>query len=124
MPAELRFTTSHFEQLRELLLPDDDEHAAALICGTGPGGVLACRAVVPFVDADFEPTSGRLHLHVSPIALARAAKTRPRSVAPSSYVTHIRSPDRCRLLLSTSRLNWNSADECCQGGLPAGQSER
>jgi molybdopterin-synthase adenylyltransferase len=79
MPAELRFTTSQFDQLRDWLLPDEDEHAAALICGTGPDGLLACRSVVPFGSEDFEPTSGRLHLHISPIALARVAKQAARA---------------------------------------------
>ena len=74
MRAELRLTEAQFRMLDGHLLPDEDEHAAVLICGTTPGGnTLLCRRVVPLSGDDLE-SSGRLHLHVSPITLARLAK--------------------------------------------------
>lgn len=74
MPAELRFTDAQFQALRAHLLPDEDEHAAILVCGTAAtGSTLLCRRVVPLSGEDLA-SSGKLHLHVSPIALARLAK--------------------------------------------------
>lgn len=74
MRAELRLTDDQFRLLDAHLLPDNDEHAAALICGTTPSGtILVCRRVVPLGGEDIE-SSGQLHLRVSPIALARLAK--------------------------------------------------
>lgn len=74
MLAELRLTDAQFQTLRAHLLPDAHEHAAILICGTAASGrILLCRRVVPLSGADLD-SSGQLHLHVSPIALARLAK--------------------------------------------------
>ncbi|MFP5327656.1 MAG: ThiF family adenylyltransferase, partial [Acidimicrobiia bacterium] len=74
MPAELRLTTSQFAELREQLLPNDAERAALLVCGTaGEDDLLLCRRVIQVAQGDLE-SSGPLHLHISPIALARAAK--------------------------------------------------
>lgn len=74
MPAELRLTDAQFHTLRAHLLPDEHEHAAILVCGTAASGrILLCRRVVPLSGTDLE-SSGQLHLHVSPIALARLAK--------------------------------------------------
>lgn len=76
MRAELRFTTQQFDDLRRHLLPDEAEHAAVLICGIGgpANELLLCRRVIPLTGQDLEPSSGRLHLHISPLALARVAK--------------------------------------------------
>lgn len=81
MSAELRFTAEQFDQLRRLLLPDDAEHAAVLVCGTGgvAGNLLMCHRVIPVTENDLEPSSGRLHLDISPLALARAAKRAARA---------------------------------------------
>lgn len=74
MRAELRLTTEQFQLLHQCLLPDDAEHAAILACGSGPDGLLLCRSVTALGPDDLEPTSGRLHLDISPLTLARAAK--------------------------------------------------
>ncbi len=73
-PAELRLTAEQFAELRAHLLPDDAEHAAMLVCGTaGVDDLLLCRRIIP-VTADDLQSAGPLHLHISPMALARAAK--------------------------------------------------
>lgn len=76
MRAELRFTTQQFDELQRHLLADEAEHAAILICGTGGPHheLLLCRRVLPLTGSDLQPSSGRLHLDVSPLAIARAAK--------------------------------------------------
>ena len=76
MSAELRFTDDQFAQLRRHLLSDDDEHAALLICGFGRDerDLLLCHRVIPLWDDDLEASSGRLHIEIAPLALARAAK--------------------------------------------------
>lgn len=76
MPAELRLTAEQFDDLRGHLLQDDHEHAAILVCGTSRSrkDLLLCQEVVPLGEDDLEQPAGRLHLHVSPLALARAAK--------------------------------------------------
>jgi molybdopterin/thiamine biosynthesis adenylyltransferase len=84
MPAEIRFTTHHYDELVRHLLADDDEHAAVVMCGTVTSGdhrVLTCREVVAFGTDDMEPGSGRLHLEISPLALARLAKQATRDRA-------------------------------------------
>ena len=76
MSAELRLTAQHLDRLRRHLLADDAEHAAILLCGIGgpDGNLLLCRRVMPLTGDDLHPSSGRLHLDISPLALARAAK--------------------------------------------------
>lgn len=72
--AELRLTAEQFAELRKHLLPDDAEHAAILVCGTaGSDDLLLCRRIVPVTANDLQ-SAGPLHLNISPIALARAAK--------------------------------------------------
>lgn len=76
MSAELRLIDRHWTELREHLLTDGSEHAAALVCGTltSPDGtVLTTRRVVP-LNAEDLIHSSRLHLSISPVALARVAK--------------------------------------------------
>ena len=76
MSAELRLTDEQWRQLRAHLLSDDSEHAALLLCGTvnGPHGVvLTTRRVIPVVADDLLESSP-LHLSISPVMLARAAK--------------------------------------------------
>ena len=76
MPAELRFTAEQHNKLLRHLLADDDEHAAVLMCGTARNRpeLLLCHQVVPLTAADLEASSGRLHLEVSPLTIARLAK--------------------------------------------------
>lgn len=76
MSAELRLTERQWVQLRGHLLANGSEHAALLICGTltHPGGmVLTTRRVVALDEGDLLD-SGPLHLSISPVSLARAAK--------------------------------------------------
>lgn len=90
MRAELRLTSSQFAQLRQHLLPDDAEHAAFVMCGVvrrPSGTLLLARAVVEVTDADLESTSESLHLDISPLSLARAAK-RARNNGETLVVCH------------------------------------
>lgn len=80
MRAEIRLTDAQHSALRAHLLSDDTEHAAVLVCGTAGNNTLVCRRVVPLTGEDLE-SSGRLHLHISPLALARLAKLAAREEA-------------------------------------------
>jgi len=76
MSAELRLTERQWAQLRGHLLADGFEHAAVLVCGTltYPGGtVLTTRRMIAMDEGDLLH-SGPLHLSISPVSLARAAK--------------------------------------------------
>lgn len=86
MRAELRLTDAQYSYLRAHLLSDDDEHAALLICGTAGDTTLACRRVVPLSGEDLQ-SSGKLHLHISPLSLARLAKQAARE-AETLVVCH------------------------------------
>lgn len=77
MHGEIRTTGKQWGELRGHLLSDDAEHAAVLLCGyvdSPAGPILTAREVVPLSNLDLEPTSGQLHLEISPRALARIAK--------------------------------------------------
>ena len=80
MHAELRLTDAQYSALRAHLLPDEEEHAAILVCGTAGDTTLACRRVMPLSGEDLE-SSGQLHLHISPLTLARLAKQAAREAA-------------------------------------------
>jgi len=76
MSAELRLTDVQWTELRTHLLADGAERAALLVCGTigGPTGqALTTRRVIP-LDASDLLDSSELHLSISPVSLARAAK--------------------------------------------------
>lgn len=77
MPAELRLTTAHFDELRAHVLADENEHAAILVCSSSVidgHRLLLCRDVVQLGDSDLESTSEQFHLDISPLALARVTK--------------------------------------------------
>ncbi len=117
MFAELRMTTSQYDDLRSHLLADDAEHAAILVCGSGGAdrGLLVCREVVLLEDEDLEPSSGRLHLDISPIALARIAK-RAAMRAATLVVCHSHPfPGTVR----ASRLDLRTEGELCGRVLPS-----
>lgn len=80
MRAELRLTDGQFKSLRAHLLPDDNEHAAILVCGMAGDRTVVCRRVVPLSAEDLE-SAGQLHLHISPLTLARLAKQAAREAA-------------------------------------------
>lgn len=72
--AEIRLTRRQFAALSGHLLRDDAEHAAILVCGSaGAHDLLMCRRVIPVTTDDLQ-AADQLHLQISPIALARAAK--------------------------------------------------
>ena len=79
MPAELRLTETQWARLGDHLLQNHDEHAAVLLCGVARGcsgaPVLTCRDVVFLGNDEVVTGASGLHLEVSPIALARLAKT-------------------------------------------------
>jgi len=77
MPVELRITSHDWSQLRAVLLPDDEEHAAVLVCGqltTSRKQVLLVRQVLAIGDEDLDRESGRLHVSIRPTTIARLAK--------------------------------------------------
>lgn len=75
MPTEIRLTDKQWTDLRGLLLTDDSEHAAVLVCHTlrGAPGVLVTRRVVELTEHDMLD-AGPLHLSISPVAMARITK--------------------------------------------------
>jgi molybdopterin/thiamine biosynthesis adenylyltransferase len=115
MRAELRLTAEQFNRLHQHLLPDNAEHAAVLLCGIAAAGrLLLCHRVIPLTDADLESTSGRLHLDVSPLALARIAK-QAASINCTLVVCHshpFRGP------VAASRVDLATENELCGRVLP------
>jgi molybdopterin/thiamine biosynthesis adenylyltransferase len=77
MPVELRITSKEWSQLLTALLPDDEEHAAVLVCGqliTPTKQVLLVHEVLAIGDDDLDAGSGPLHISILPTTIARLTK--------------------------------------------------
>lgn len=77
MPVELRITSEDWSQLLVTLLPNDEEHAAVLVCGqlrTSTKQVLLVHQVLAIKDDDLDAGSGPLHISIRPTTIARLTK--------------------------------------------------
>lgn len=77
MPAELRITSEDWSQLVASLLPDDEEHAAVLVCGqliTPTKQVFLVHQVVAIGEDGLDEGSGPMHVSIRPTTIARLAK--------------------------------------------------
>jgi molybdopterin/thiamine biosynthesis adenylyltransferase len=76
MSAELRMTQMQVEMMNGHLLADECEHAAILMCEHAgvDRKLLLCREVRVLAEDDLQPTSGAMHLDISPQTLAHFIK--------------------------------------------------